>query len=75
MLTRQLAGHCHGLLAIDAATQPLEEARRRCADQPWVNFERCFVPDEWPAGSFDLIVLSEVVYYLAADDVRASPSA
>ena len=27
------------------------------------------MPAEWPAGSFDLIVLSEVVYYLDAGDV------
>jgi hypothetical protein len=31
--------------------------------------ENISVPAEWPAGSFDLIVLSEVVYYLDAGDV------
>jgi hypothetical protein len=28
-----------------------------------------FAPDEWPDAIFDLIVLSEVVYYLDAKDV------
>jgi hypothetical protein len=28
-----------------------------------------FVPDEWPDGEFELILLSEVVYYLSRDDV------
>jgi hypothetical protein len=28
-----------------------------------------FVPDQWPDGAFELILLSEVVYYLSRDDV------
>ena len=28
-----------------------------------------FVPDEWPDGMFELILLSEVVYYLSREDV------
>jgi chemotaxis methyl-accepting protein methylase len=28
-----------------------------------------FVPEQWPDGAFDLIILSEVVYYLHAKDV------
>lgn len=27
------------------------------------------VPEEWPDGGFDLVVLSEVGYYLAGDDL------
>ena len=34
-----------------------------------VAFENMSVPAEWPAGTFDLIMLSEVVYYLDAGDV------
>ena len=45
------------------------EARRRCADLPGVRFEHMFVPDQWPDGAFELILLSEVVYYLSRDDV------
>jgi hypothetical protein len=29
------------------------------------------VPGDWPAGRFDLIVLSELLYFLAADDLHA----
>ena len=29
-----------------------------------------FVPEQWPAGTFDLVLLSEVIYYLDAEDVR-----
>jgi hypothetical protein len=28
-----------------------------------------FVPEHWPNGVFDLILLSEVVYYLGREDV------
>ena len=45
------------------------EARRRCADLPGVRFEQMFVPEQWPDGVFELILLSEVVYYLSREDV------
>ena len=69
VLTRLLASRCDAVLAIDAAQTPLVEARRRCADLPGVRFEQMFVPNQWPDGAFDLILLSEVVYYLSREDV------
>jgi 2-polyprenyl-3-methyl-5-hydroxy-6-metoxy-1,4-benzoquinol methylase len=69
VLTRLLASRCDSLLAIDAAQAPLVEARRRCADLPGVRFEQMFVPEQWPDEMFDLILLSEVVYYLSREDV------
>jgi cyclopropane fatty-acyl-phospholipid synthase-like methyltransferase len=69
VLTRLLASRCDSLLAVDAAQAPLVEARRRCGDLPSVQFEQMFVPEQWPGGVFDLIVLSEVVYYLSREDV------
>ena len=69
VLTRSLASRCDTLLAIDAAQTPLVEARRRCADLPSVRFEHMFVPEQWPSGDFELILLSEVVYYFSREDV------
>jgi cyclopropane fatty-acyl-phospholipid synthase-like methyltransferase len=69
VLTRSLASRCDTLVAIDAAQTPLIEARRRCADLSGVRFEHMFVPEQWPDGDFELILLSEVVYYLSRDDV------
>ena len=69
VLTSRLAPRCERLLAIDAASAPLFEARRRCRDCANVAFAQMFVPREWPQGEFDLILLSEVVYYLDAGDV------
>lgn len=72
VLTRDLAARCDRLLALDAAAAPLAEARARCAGLPQVTFARMLVPRDWPearAEPFDLILLSEVVYYLDAADV------
>jgi len=69
VFTQQLALRCDNLLALDVAVSPLTEARQRCASNPTVSIEQMFVPAQWPAGAFDLIVLSEVVYYLSAADV------
>jgi trans-aconitate methyltransferase len=69
ILTKLLASRCDTVVAIDAAQTALVEARRRCADLPCVRFERMFVPEQWPDGSFEFILLSEVIYYLSRDDV------
>ena len=69
VLTRSLASRCDAVVAIDAVPTPLVEARRRCADLPSVRFEQMFVPEQWPDGVFELILLSEVVYYLSPEDV------
>jgi cyclopropane fatty-acyl-phospholipid synthase-like methyltransferase len=69
VFTSALASRCDDLLAIDASRAPLIEAKRRCAEFSAVRFEPMFVPQQWPNGMFDLILLSEVVYYLSADDV------
>jgi len=49
----------------------LDQARARCAHLPQIRFARLQVPRDWPEGRFDLILLSEVVYYLGLADVDA----
>lgn len=70
VLTCMLAPLCKTLLGLDVVEQALEEARRRCAEQPWVSFRRMQIPGDWPDRRFDLIVLSEVLYFLSLDDIR-----
>jgi predicted TPR repeat methyltransferase len=70
VLTRSLGARCDNLLATDIAEEPLRAARRRCADLPGVRFARAAAPVDWPDGAFDLIVLSEVVYYLDRADTE-----
>jgi predicted TPR repeat methyltransferase len=69
VLTRMLAPRCSSLLAVDVAEAALTQARRRCADLDNVQFERRQIPRDWPQRSFDLILLSEVLYYLSPADV------
>jgi cyclopropane fatty-acyl-phospholipid synthase-like methyltransferase len=70
VLTRQLSSRCQTLLALDAAEAALSHARERCRELHQISFLRALVPAEWPEGVFDLVLLSEVVYYLNRDDVE-----
>jgi cyclopropane fatty-acyl-phospholipid synthase-like methyltransferase len=69
VLTRRLAERCDTLLAVDLAKVALVAARRRCAGQANVTIARMQIPREWPAARFDAILFSEVLYYLASDDL------
>lgn len=72
VLTAQLAARCDHLLAIDYAENALARARERCAGRVGVEFRRLAIPGEYPAGRFDLVILSEVGYYLSREDLRAA---
>ena len=69
VLTAQLASRCDRLLAVDFADAALAAAAKRCAGLDNIEFEKMQLPAVWPAGRFDLIVLSEVLYFLSPDDV------
>jgi SAM-dependent methyltransferase len=69
ILTAHLAPRCGRLLALDVAAAALERAAAHC---PGVRFERRRIPQAWPPGRFDLILLSEVLYYLDADAIRTT---
>lgn len=72
-LTANLAGRCDQLIAYDIVDAPLVQARQRLADVPNVWILRGQLPELWPGGSGDLVVLSEVAHYLspAAAEVAA----
>jgi cyclopropane fatty-acyl-phospholipid synthase-like methyltransferase len=70
VLTRMLAPRCDTLLGVDIVESPLHAARSRCAGFPHVRFQRMQVPAEWPAERFDLIVFSEVLYFLTPSDIE-----
>ncbi|SLJ88341.1 PIG-L family deacetylase [Clavibacter michiganensis] len=62
--TAGLAERVDELLAVDVAPTAVERARVRLADAPQVRLEVRDVGADWPAGAFDLVVMSEVGYYL-----------
>ncbi|WP_379923632.1 SAM-dependent methyltransferase [Erythrobacter sp. R86502] len=71
VLTRELAPHCAQLLALDVSDEALDLARKRSTEQASGRYRRAEVPQDWPDGSFDLIVFSEILYFLSAHEVAA----
>jgi cyclopropane fatty-acyl-phospholipid synthase-like methyltransferase len=69
VLTKLLAGQCEQLLAVDIVEKAVAQAKARCAGVPHVTFECAQVPQNWPVGKFDLIVLSEILYFLHPTDI------
>jgi SAM-dependent methyltransferase len=63
IFTAMLAPRCDELLAVDTSQKAVEIAGERLAEHPHVRVERRTLPEEMPAGPFDLIVASEVLYY------------
>ncbi|WP_310162240.1 bifunctional PIG-L family deacetylase/class I SAM-dependent methyltransferase [Arthrobacter sp. BE255] len=64
-LSLDLADRCTSLLAVDASSTALEHAAARLAPFPGVATRQLTLPGEWPDGTFDLVVVSEVGYYLS----------
>lgn len=67
-LSLALATRCKQLLCTDLNTQAVELARQRLRHSPGVTVAQCALPEGWPPGEFDLIVLSEIGYYLPPRD-------
>ncbi len=70
VLTAQLAARCDRLLACDAIPDATDSARKRTAALPSVQVETRVIPGDWPSGSFDLIVFSELLYYFGDGDLE-----
>ncbi|MFI5842527.1 class I SAM-dependent methyltransferase [Catenuloplanes sp. NPDC051500] len=68
-LTALLADRCDRLLAVDAVPAAAGTAADRLAGQPQVTVGTARMPDEWPEGPFDLVVLSELGYYFARPEL------
>jgi SAM-dependent methyltransferase len=68
VLSALLSRRCEALLAVDGAPTAIAEASLQ--DLPNVRFDTAFLPDEFPQGVFDLIVLSEVLYYFDEKDLE-----
>ncbi len=69
VLTALLAERCDVLTALDPSTSALRSAATRVPAH--VRLVQGVVPQDWPAGPYDLVVLSEVAYYLDDDGLDA----
>ncbi|WDU64814.1 SAM-dependent methyltransferase [Pseudomonas poae] len=68
-LSIELATRCDRLLCCDTASAAVDLARGRLLGFAHAQVQQSRLPEQWPAGQFELIVLSELCYYLDADDL------
>jgi 2-polyprenyl-3-methyl-5-hydroxy-6-metoxy-1,4-benzoquinol methylase len=69
-LTELLALRCDHVTAVDvadAAVRTADARLREAGSRDRVTLARLSMDATWPPGPFDLVVLSEVAYYLEAD--------
>ncbi len=67
-LSLLLAGRCDQLLAVDVSEVAVQAATERLADLPGVRVRQAALPEQWPDGRFDLVVLSEFGYFLPVEN-------
>ncbi|CAD7813136.1 Ubiquinone biosynthesis O-methyltransferase [Chryseobacterium aquaeductus] len=68
VLTQLLAQKSTQLLAIDVSEKALNLAAKRCEKLSNTTFKKMNFPEELPDESYDLMMISEVAYYLSASD-------
>jgi 2-polyprenyl-3-methyl-5-hydroxy-6-metoxy-1,4-benzoquinol methylase len=64
VFTGLLAARCEHVVAIDFSLSALELAQRHLQSVRNVDLLRAAFPEQTPPGSWDLIVCSEILYYL-----------
>ena len=69
--TRALAKRADVLLAIDGSFSAVSAARDRTRFLSNTRVERMRLPLQWPEGHYDLVVVSELGYYLDSVDWQA----
>ncbi len=70
-LTVSLAARCDAVLAADFSQHALRAAALRLHALPHVQLAQHALPGDWPAAQhFDLVVLSELLYFLPPAQVR-----
>lgn len=68
--TELLAPRATDVLALDGSPAAVEHVIRRLHDHPNVRGQAMTIPAEFPEGTFDLVVASDILYYLPVEDVR-----
>ncbi|HEY2719664.1 MAG TPA: SAM-dependent methyltransferase [Solirubrobacteraceae bacterium] len=72
VFTEQLARRCERVLAIDFSARALQLARSRLDTLTNVELRRADFPEQAPQGPWELILCSEVLYYLQASALDAA---
>ena len=71
LLTRMLAPRCDEILAVDCVPEAVATAAEQVREFPHVRVEQAMLPAGLPGGTFDLIVIGDLLYYLSAPDLDA----
>ncbi|WP_296244317.1 MULTISPECIES: class I SAM-dependent methyltransferase [unclassified Psychrobacter] len=66
-----LARRCQAMLSIDGNHQAVQLAKRRLAESTHVKVIQGVIPDVLTTNksSFDLVIISEILYYLSTNDI------
>lgn len=72
VFSARLAPRCRSLVTIDAAPSAVADARRRLSGMPWVEVLLGAIPAAIPVAVYDLVVASEILYYLEPDVLAAT---
>jgi SAM-dependent methyltransferase len=70
VFTSRLAPRCERLVAIDFSARALTLARARLVDMANVELVQASFPEQAPAGDWDVVLCSEVLYYLDESTLR-----
>ena len=70
VLTARLSTKCRSILGVDISEQPIAAAKERLREYKGVEFAVLQIPQQYPSGRFDLIVVSEIAYYLSNEDLQ-----
>lgn len=71
-LSAELVERCERLLAVDGSESAVAAARDRLRESPAATVRQLHVPTEWPPSHYDLVVISELAYYLSEGEWRTT---
>ncbi|MEW4448838.1 class I SAM-dependent methyltransferase [Qipengyuania sp. JC766] len=69
VLTADLIARGYRVTAIDISAHALTLARARLPNRVEARLIQGEVPYDWPRGIYDLVLISEVLYFLTADEI------
>jgi LmbE family N-acetylglucosaminyl deacetylase len=71
-LSRALAARCDRVLAFDAAANAVTRARALTHNLTNVSVQTGALPEDLPPGPVDLVVFSEILYYLGEEELHGT---
>lgn len=70
VFSQQLAERCQRLTCLDANAQAIQLAQKKLGHLTHVDLQQHCIPHQFPEQKYDLIVISEILYYLSEAELR-----